>query len=213
MTAARTCTECGTNLSKRSPRARTCSKACRAKRSRRLRQEGIEAEALSTPETRALQEVVRSNANRDVGRQAVAEALKPVLREAITQETLDALGDLVKLTPSAVVALQEDLMSDDAGIRQRAYTLVIKYSIGHPSVIRPEEEAGHAPINFHFDVPRPETTEVVDTEVIVEGEDRACDRCGKVRPPEDFADGSDRCLPCWAEQRAEVGERFGSDDS
>lgn len=206
---ARVCTECGTPLPGSDPRRKTCGDPCRSKRSRRLKRQKFEASHARkrnyNDEERALNRAVRSELQ-DVGHEVLKEELQPVVREAITEETVKAIGDLVKLTPTVVEKLTEDLESDDPAIRQRAYTLVAKYTIGHPAIVQPTDDPGQKQIVVNFALPRPgEEVQGQEAAVEVEADEmRQCDKCGADKPVTQFIAGSSRCVECYEEQQAQA---------
>jgi len=206
--ASRTCSECGTSLAGKGPHAKTCSPNCRSKRSRRLkRQQKERGEERALPEAqKELSERIRGEQD-DVLHKVIEEEVRPVVRESITEDTLKAIGNLVGLTPRAVAAIEDDLASDDATIRQRAYTLIMKYTVGHQAIVRPPDEDRSQPIVVNFDLPRPayvegdvdnSEPEHVDEAIVV----KTCDVCGREAPSDEFAANSTRCLDCYAKQRA-----------
>lgn len=208
--ATRRCSECGESLAGLAVTAKTCSQECRQKRSRRLRRQKVDAAkaAAATPEQRELSQRARNEVT-DAVRDVAREELRPVVREAITQEVLDAVASLVGLTPTAVEKIKEDLESDDTTIRQRAYTLVTKYTIGHPAIMRPPEEEAARTLTVNFDLPRPEVESAVGTEDTVPDsvelvadatEVKPCDNCGEDKPLDQFVAGSDRCQTCFDAQ-------------
>lgn len=204
----RRCSECGSDLGNKRPQAKTCTTECRAKRSRRLRDAKKRSEETQRlPEhAQELTEIVRGERD-DVVERVVQEEIRPVVREAITEETMRAIQDLVGLTPRVVAAISEDLASEDAVIRQRAYTLVAKYTIGHPAVVRPPEETAQKQLIVNFELPRPGDTPV-DAEAsaveLQEDEFRQCDLCGADKPVTSFVAGSNRCADCYEGQQAKA---------
>lgn len=171
---------------------------------------------------REITEAVERKQN-DVAHELLVEEMRPVVRESITEDTLNAIGKMVGLTPIAIAAITADLASEDATIRQRAYTLILKYTVGHQAIVRPPDEDRTQPIQVNFALPRPDKTdggrdrqdrsedvedsgsglgeasEVLDVDAV---EIRTCDTCGKEAPVDDFAANSTRCLDCYAKQRA-----------
>lgn len=154
-------------------------------------------------------EVVRER-TKDVAHDVLERTLQPVVREAITEETFQAIADLVKLTPDAVRALKEDLLSEDQGIRHRAAALVVKYTIGHPAIVKADEDPAPPIVHVEFGVPRPPAADVEATATALPAPgSRTCDRCMGTKPEEEFVQDSTRCRACWEEQQREVEERFG----
>lgn len=205
MAAERVCSECGKSLAGRAPSAKTCSEHCRTARSRRRRKEV--GQAVTTELTG--QHSFADGAS-TVSR-AISQELVPIVREAITEEVMHAISNLVALTPAAVAALEADLESEDPVIRQRAATLVVKYTIGHPAIVKPVEEA-QQPFQVVFSLPRPDVAcDPSPTEAVVEDieETRVCDVCGELKVASEFVAGSDRCKSCFAEIRARVLKEAG----
>lgn len=205
--ADRVCSECGKSLAGRPVQAKTCCDNCRSARSRRTRrtakaQEQFEEEQGSgADEVRA---IVRREATGIVSR-VFKEQLEPIVREAIDEDVMRAIAAMVGLTPRAVELLGEDLESEDSTVRQRAYTLVTKYTVGHPALVKSDEES-KGPLTVNFNLPRPD---IEPTILDVEDEPaRACDMCNSEKPESEFAAGSSRCQECFDEWRTKVLERF-----
>ncbi len=203
MPRPRVCSECGASLAGRAAQSRTCSDKCRQARSQRLRR--VKPGPDSDPEhIRTVREVVRGERD-DVPERIVAEELRPVVREAITEDVLKAIRDFVALTPEVVAAIREDLQSDDATIRQKAYSLVARYTLGHPALI-PDDVSESKQLNVHFNLPRPdpEAAQEVPAEAAVKldvADFKTCDICDVAKPERDFIAGSDRCADCYEKQR------------
>lgn len=207
----RVCTECGKSLKDRAPTALTCGDACRKARSQRLKR------AESSEHTEAMTEVVHSEV-KTVGREVLADELRPIVREALKEDALRAVAGLLELTPLAVEAIHADLLSDDPVIRQRAYSLLVKYTMGHPALVNAGETDTEKQLVVNFNLPRPgvpvdEVGRTPNDEGARDGEAeelRTCDTCGveKVFPAE-FVDGSSRCITCHESLRTAVLERIG----
>lgn len=224
----RLCTECGADLSGRKPGTKTCSDNCRSVRSRRTKREnGLARQRQSMPEhQRQITEIVRGEAP-DVAHEILKEEMRPIVREALTEDVLRAIDRLVSLAPAAIEGMAEDLMSEDPIVRQRAYTLVAKYTIGHPAIVRPADTDPGQQLVVHFNLPRPETTGTghhhdpnhtlprlgVDSDVVeVHAEELVeCDMCGAGKSASELVANSTRCRECWEAQRAEVTARYGVD--
>jgi hypothetical protein len=134
-----------------------------------------------------------------VARKVIQDELAPVVREAITEDVMQAVKKLVGLTPAVVNAIEADLSSDDAAIRQRAYTLVAKYTMGKDSLAAPKEGDDQRQLNVQFNIPRPDTEDEpikVESYTLNYDETRTCDQCGEDKPINDFVSGSDRCAKC-----------------
>jgi hypothetical protein len=206
------------SLANRGPKALTCGDNCRKDRSRRLKRQKSEAGRIEqlTPEQRELTEITRGERD-DVAHRIVQEELRPVVREAITEDVMRSIQEFVGLSPKAVKALTEDLESEDVTIRQRAYTLWAKLTIGHPALVTRDDDPNQKQLIVNFELPRPDDPEPIEAEVVPEAAanegERACDLCGELRREEEFVDGSDRCRYCWEQQRAEVAAKFALDDA
>jgi hypothetical protein len=147
----------------------------------------------------------------DVAHRVIEEEIRPVVRESITADTLRAISKMVALTPHAVAAIQEDLLSDNEVVRQRAYTLIMKYTVGHSALVQPPDQDRTQPLQIHFDLPRPTDApdpepdepepEVEDAEVV-----RECDTCRADKPESDFVANSDRCVECYGKQQERAAE-------
>lgn len=201
MTAYRRCSECGEALTGKAAGAKTCSPKCRSARSRRLKKQKSEAgEAFRLPEhQRDLRDRVEG-ATPDVAHDVIQEELRPVVRESITADTLQAIAQMVALTPTAVAALQEDLTSDDSVIRQRAYTLLMKYTVGHRALVQPPETDKSQPLQVNFNLPRPDSPD--DPVVVADAQEmKTCDTCGTEQPVSAFVAGSERCQECFGKQQ------------
>lgn len=209
-TALRTCSECPNPLAGKSVRAKTCSDACRLKRSRRIRAANEEVEEFADRNNAGAAEIaaiVRREAP-DVVTRVMHGQLEPIVREALTDDVLRAIRDMIGLTEAAVAALTEDLESPDSTVRQRAYTLILKYTVGHPALVKPEaNETG--PITVHFNLPRPDgDSEDTELDLDVDEAFQVCDMCKEEKPLSEMVAGSTRCLPCFAEAKAKVLAEF-----
>jgi hypothetical protein len=148
-----------------------------------------------TPEGDALGEVTR---------EALAKAVEPVVQSALTGEVLKALDDLIKLTPQVVAAIEQDLESDNEFLRQHAYQTLLKYTVGHKGLV-PDVKSDTAPITVIIDgVERPpETAFHKPPEHATDGREwKQCDRCGEVKPVDQFAANSTRCVQCYELMRS-----------
>lgn len=201
------CSECGQPNPGNDPRRKTCSDACRSKRSKRLRR-ARKDQSHYTPAQKELAEAIHREAP-DFAKDVIQEQLVPVVREALDQEVLNSLKQLVGLAPAAVAALQEDLASVNDKVRQNAYKLILQYSVGHPSLVKVDEDK-HAPIQINFALPRPDDQpEMIDEAEVVEedaGDVRECDACGATKPASEFVDASDRCVECFNAQQRRAQE-------
>lgn len=211
----RVCSECGSSLDGKATTAKTCGDKCRQDRSRRLkrvRSENGKASAMP-PEQKKITEIVRSERD-DLVHETIKEEMRPVVREAITEDVMKSIRDLIALTPRAVEALAEDLESPDSVLRQRAYTLIAKYTVGHPALVRPPEEDKTQPLIVRLEGPQPQAAPAIEgaaTE-LDEADIRVCDMCGEDKAVEEFVANSTRCTSCYAKQRAAANEMLADDD-
>jgi hypothetical protein len=207
----RVCTECGKDLSGRKPGTKTCSPTCRSVRSRRVKRErGLAYQRREMPEhQRQITEIVRQEVP-DVAHEILKEEMRPIVREALTEDVLRAINRLVSLAPAAIEGMAEDLLSEDPIVRQRAYTLVAKYTIGHPAIVRPADTEPGKQLVVHFNLPRPGVESGVDPSVEGEAEELTdCDMCGKPKTKAELVANSTRCQTCWDGQREEARVRYG----
>lgn len=197
----------------KSVQARTCSEKCRSTRSRRIKRTNRDVEEFAAANNAGAQEIaaiVRREAP-DVITKVMKDELRPIVREALTEDVLRAVEQMLGLTPRAVELLAADLESEDSTVRQRAYTLVTKYTIGHPALLKADDDAGAGQITVNFALPRPESEpqEPEQGAIGAESEElRTCDSCQEDKPESQFVAGSDRCRTCFEEQKAEVLAAF-----
>lgn len=217
MPVTRTCSECGTSLATKGPRAKTCSSKCRKDRSRRLQRANDPDSALGSEHFRQIAQYVR-NEEPDLVRDVVRDELRPIVREALTEETLRAIQSLLGLAPAAVAALAEDLANaEDPGLRQRAAALVTKYTMGHPALVSPKDTEPNAQMVVHFALPRPEANSnggslgIADAEPTDVVEVKTCDECHVEKPADQFVASSSRCQQCYDARRERVLAKFGDD--
>jgi hypothetical protein len=214
---ARVCTECGNSLSGADPRRKTCGDACRAKRSRRLHRQKKEAgearKANHSEDERELALAVRTEV-KDVGHEVLREELRPIVRESITEETIRAIGQLVRLTPTVVEKLAEDIESEDSTIRQKAYSLVAKYTLGHPAIVQAEDQDKNQQLVVNFELPRPGADiEAAEPATEIEFDEiRQCDKCGEDKPLSAFVANSYRCQDCFNAQQHLASEMVKAAD-
>lgn len=134
-----------------------------------------------------------------------------MVREAMTNEVVISLREMVGLSIAAIKVLEEDLQSDNARLRQKAAELILRYSVGNEQ-FRPEPEHAQRDIQINFALPRPEAPEEITAEAdVVEDEPttdtRQCDMCQGYKPDSQFVEGSERCRECFDEQQA-MAERL-----
>lgn len=203
--ASRKCTECGASLREKQASAITCSEKCRKARTRRL----AKKRTVKVPEHLAPMKdaVAKATTDMDAVHEVVKDELRPVVREAITDDVLLAVDKLMRnVVPAALAAIEDDIRNGDAEVRQRAYTLLMKYTLGNPSVAPKPDAPSGQPIQINFELPRPGSAPAIEAEA---EELRICSECGTERPVDEFLEASTRCTHCDAALRARVAERFG----
>lgn len=204
------CSECGNSLKGKKKGTRTCSDKCRQARSLRLRNaagraEEDEVQAAADAEVLAgMRASVRGHLE-DRVKTIMDKELAPVVREAITEDVQRSISALLALTPAAVQAIMEDLTQTDSfDRRQKAYTLLMKYTAGHPKLVT---DVDPTPPSVTVVFPGMERPEVVPEADVVEGEFE-CDACNTVQPDDQrAAPGADRCQTCHdqlQEHRAKI---------
>jgi len=205
MPAERLCTECGGPLIGKATSAYTCSDSCRKKRQRRRAAKNAEAKQRDA----TVSQIVRSEV-RDVATDVLKAELAPVVREALDDDVLRAVRGMVALTPRAVQVLGEQLDSEDQVLAGRAASLVVKYTVGHPALVRPQDEAAQ-PMQVIFQLPRadePSAPPALEAEAEEDDGPRRCDTCHQDKPGDAFEGGSDRCTECFERDRARILHSF-----
>lgn len=191
------CTECSAPITGRGV---TCSDRCRVRRSRRIKEAKGRNRGVKPLAVAPSQDQLESAAH-----EIAIKELTPVVREAITPDVVNAIGAMVNLTPLAISLLEQDLRNADGNIRQRAYTLLMKYTVGNPAVA-PAPEFNPPDFNVNFVMPRPDRSLEAETEVIAEisdaevvpwdAESRECMICHASKPIDEFVGESPRCVEC-----------------
>lgn len=216
----RRCSEpgCGKPLGPHAlPTKKTCSAACRSKRARRIaaaRKKGGQNRGF--PEE--LQPLYQADKGKieDAAMEVMRDELQPVVREALTDDVLRAIQDLVSLTPLVVAKIREDIEQDkDTTLRQRAYSLVAKYTLGNASVAPAPTDPAATGMTVNFLMPRPgdQTPATIEAQSDSEAvELKKCVECTQEHPTTDFVANSDRCTTCHAALQAKVQARFGDDE-
>lgn len=207
-TLERRCSECPNSLAGKKPQTKTCSQECRSARSRRLKRAAKEPTY-----HKELSAYVRRESP-EIAHKVMEEELRPIVREALTEDVLRSLKRMVGLTPLVMDAIEEDLRSEDSTIRQRAYSLVMKYTVGHPAVVRPEEANAGQQLVVNFQLPRPGSPgDVVAPSPVLDSDGSeellVCDSCGEDRVPSEMVSGSTRCQECFDGLAARVREQYG----
>ena len=214
MAALPRCSECGTALVTAEGKAKpagtkTCSGSCRQARARRLKRQQKERGSKSphAPEVRDIAAVARGEV-KDLVHEVAKEELRPVVRDAMTEDVLRSIDRLVRLTPSAIDKLEEDLASSDETIRQRAYTLLLKYTMGNPSVAPAPTEQQPQGLTVIFNAPRPGDEPVVPQIEVAAEELRKCADCGEEKPASEFVSNGPKCQACFDALHAKLAARF-----
>lgn len=202
MLAERRCSECSKSLAGLASSARTCGENCRKKRQRRRaklnHETQVEAEA-------TIGQIVRNEAP-DVVTRVLHQELEPIVREALDENVLRAISQMVGLTPRAVQVLAEQLESPDPVLAERAAITVMKYTVGHPALVKPAGTTS-PPFTVQFELPRPaeQTSRSDQEELITDAVEadatRVCDVCGQEKPDDQFEADSNRCSSCFREYR------------
>lgn len=188
---------------------KTCSPAHRQTRARRLARaaKANVGKSRYSPEHQEMAEAVRGRM-KDAVHEAAVDELRPLVREAMTEDVLRGIDMMIKATPDAIDLLKLQMASEDETIAQRAATLLLKYTLGNPSVAPPPTQQAAAPLSVVFNVPRPGDTIAAveqhsDTETL-----RECADCNAHKPEGDFVGASDRCLECFEALQDTVTQRF-----
>lgn len=199
----RTCTECGELLLQgSSPKRKTCSTNCRSKRSRRLKRVNNRSEQQTLPPELARIADITHDDTAEIAHRVIQEEIRPVVREAITEDVLRSIKQIVALTPKAIEQIEADLESEDGYVRRKATEQVLKYTIGHQALLTKDDTANEKQLVVHFNLPRPDgEPEVVDVDVEEVSETHICDTCGADKPVSEFVDNSTRCSTCHDEIR------------
>ncbi len=138
------------------------------------------------------------------------EELRPVVRDAITEDVLRSIDGLMRLSPRAVELIAADLESSNEAVRQKAYTLLLRYTLGNPAVA-PTPEATTPPMQVVFNMPQPgdDAPEALIETPAAEVELEECCVCHEHKAPEQFIAGSDRCQTCQDALDERVRSEFG----
>lgn len=215
---ARRCSECGKSLEGLAASAKTDSPKCRSARSRRIgriKKQNAETAHLD-PEQRELRSIVE-NELEDQAKEVAREELRPVVREAMTEDVMRSIQSLVSLTPRVVEAISEDLDAEDPNVRQRAYSLIARYLFGKDTLVAPQDGSPSGLV-VNFQLPRPGDEATVDSEttgpdaIIDANEVRTCDLCEQEKPVSEFVSGSDRCQTCFDNLQAKTAELLDKQD-
>jgi hypothetical protein len=186
---------------------KTCGVKCRSARARRIKREQKKRGGDHRPEH--IQQLA-DEGMKDALHEAAVDEFRPLVREAMTASVLQGIDTLIGMSPKAIARLNEDLDNSDDTIRQRAYTLLLKYTMGNPSVAPPSTTAQPAGLTVQFNLPRPGDDPAASTSVAAESEElRTCEDCGAEKQLHEFVAGSNRCGTCHDGVRGMLQERFG----
>lgn len=205
---ARKCSECPKSLRGLSSQAKTCSGACRSRRADRIKRAREKGGAM-TPYDEQLQaanQAVRGK-TKSAAHEVLKEELRPIVREALTDDVLKGLGDLVEMVPDAVALLAQQIQSADELVAQRAATLIMKYTLGNQAIAPASAEQAPAPMQVVFAMPRP--GDAAPTQIEAQAEELVtCAECAVEQPKSSMVANSERCQACHDEVQARVAARF-----
>lgn len=145
----------------------------------------------------------------DVVHEVFKEELRPVVREAITEDVLRSVGAMMRLTPKMIALIERDMEDTDPNVRQKAYTLLARYTLGNASVAPAPTEQVTPPMQVVFNLPRPGEGGPATAEAPAE-ELRECCECHQLKPEDEFVANSERCQSCHDQVQARVRARFGT---
>ncbi len=217
MAVPKRCSECGVPLvnadgSPTPAGTKTHNASCRNKRARRLKREEKEAALARRRPKRAkhVLAVAEEVENGAAMHEAAVEVFKPLIREAMTEKVLGGIQSLIDMQPEALAALRQDLSSNDDKIKQNAYTLWFKYTMGNPSVAPPSTTQAPSGLTVQFNLPRPGDDPHVALPAPADAVTlRDCDVCGESKTEAEFVAGSPRCEVCHDKTRELLTKRFG----
>lgn len=184
--------------------AKTCSLHCRQARARRRKAKRKETSAIGAAARAIPQEW--KDALEDVGHEVMADELRPIVREELlTPEAVESLGELVGLLPNMISALATDLQDRDPTVRQKAYTLGLRYTLGHEKVLPSDAQHGSnltVVLGAGMVPPSADTSPPVESTAEEERLDtRICDTCEQPKPLDEYIGTAMRCNSCVAELR------------
>jgi hypothetical protein len=202
----RACSECGKPLGEDAhPRKRTCSKNCRKKRSLRIQRRKAELAEQRAEGSDVIAQHIGDHP--EAINDAITKELQPLIRGAITEDTLRGISNLLGLLPEAVERIKDDLSHPNASVRQRAYTTLLKYTVGQQLLVG-EAKDDTRQLHVNFNLPRPGDEQVVDAPPDAIDEVKECDTCHADKPIGDFVSGSDRCRECFNTLRDKVTSKY-----
>lgn len=175
------------------PKSSYCSDACRFRRSRDKR---------SGRGTREAVPDLIENGIVPVTQQVLAEELRPVIREAITEEVLAGVHQLIGHVPAAIQRAAELLDSSDETLRYQAAALILRHTAGNKNVVPDVNEGRQRDLHVTFALPRPQGPTQADGESTGVIETKECDSCGHTKTLDEFMGQSDRCKECFGKMQA-----------
>jgi hypothetical protein len=209
---------------------RVCSKECRAK-----------LITGAAADRRALARQVAEHEVTQAVQTEVAEQVAPIVREALTEDILVQIQRFVHLIPAALDAVEKNLADEDADVRQKAATTLLRYTMGNPSVAPPSLEQTPAPLQIVFPIPRANSIgpargggiqpllsatpasampaagmPVLDVDPAQDDIDtctkRTCMECSLDKCEDEFVGSSFRCKDCDRQLQERVMGEFGKVD-
>lgn len=226
------CTECGDPFAASMPNAKTCGERCRKRRQRRQKagdSRDYAFDATQIHEAWAAAKELALDHLPDVAQQVLADEMRPIIREALTDEVLSSIDDMMGLMALSNKALSDALraatfefnedgtpMVDQNGdrvvvadhdTRLKAAAMVHRVTLLQPGLAPQPEQPDAAPIVVNFGS-MPAISQAVEGsahEVIEldEGE-RLCDMCALPKPADEFVGSSSRCLECHLGNRKRI---------
>jgi hypothetical protein len=194
-----TCTECDRPVQRAGA---ACSATCRSRRKRRR-----DSEAASG---RSTSKLVTDDAER-AAREALRKHIEPVVKEAITDELVQRIHDMIGGVPDAIDAVLEDIspQPDDEGNltdaqldrRQRAYTQLLKLTAGNSNLVPDINADKQRDLTVIFGGAMARTGGDSDTDAPGVIESKECDACHTAKPLSEFVGSSDRCKVCFKEMQ------------
>jgi predicted nucleic acid-binding Zn ribbon protein len=209
----RKCAICGESLEGRHPAAKTCSRSCQQKLARRNKNaEQRRARSRKATKRNGLQAIAEAvgggNDTLSIAEEVLREELREhISRAALTEDVVADIKNMVKFAPAAIQVLTIQLTSDDETVAQRAAALILKYTMGNPSVAPAPTEQVPQPMQVLFALPErgaPQPAEIEGEAAVL----RACNDCGQPKAPEEFVGNSDRCKTCFDRLQLDVRTKF-----
>jgi hypothetical protein len=208
---------CGNSLEGMHPLAKCCSLPCKArlgaanKAAQKKRARARQAEKRNGLEMIA-DAATNGTSTLDIARDVLREELRAyVNREALTEDVLADIQKMINYAPAAIQVLTMQLASEDETVAQRAAALILKYTMGNPSVAPPDPGKQPAQLQVVFGVPeRGNGDTAVDAEVVET--ERTCGDCGLAKPESEFVGKSPRCTACFERMQLDVRAKFAPQD-